>query len=204
MRVSIEKAMGDLGVRDDITSLSYALGNYEPNSQVDLHFTFDEISMLVEKGEQYAGPLKESLIGGFPKEFLDTYQALLFKNYASLNAVKGINSSKTPVFIAHGNRDFVISYHHQSVISHKDEIRREGVTYYVGTGAQAGHNTILHSERAVAYQKQVEAELKRLKKEYDRDLTQEEQAEFCRGVDHGLYSEVNEDLMQAVLQVFDT
>ena len=161
-------------------------------------------TLLVEKGEQYAGPLKESLIGGFPKEFLDTYQALLFKNYASLNAVKGINSSKTPVFIAHGNRDFVISYHHQSVISHKDEIRREGVTYYVGTGAQAGHNTILHSERAVAYQKQVEAELKRLKKEYDRDLTQEEQAEFCRGVDHGLYSEVNEDLMQAILQVFDT
>jgi len=52
VRVSIEKASGDLGVRDDITSLSYALGNYESNSRVDLNFTFDEISMLIEKGER--------------------------------------------------------------------------------------------------------------------------------------------------------
>ena len=160
-------------------------------------------TLLVEKGEQYAGSLTESLAGGFPKKFLDTYQSLLFQDYTKLDAVKGINSTDVPVFIAHGNRDSVISFNHQSVISHKDEIRKKNVTYYVGDGAQAGHNTILHSQRAVAYQKQVEKELKRLKKEYDRELTQEEMAEFCEGVDHALYSEVNTEMMQAIVKMFN-
>ena len=160
-------------------------------------------TLLAEKGEQYAGPLTDTLVGGFPKKFLEIYQGLLFRDYTKLDAVKGINSTNVPVFIAHGTQDFVISFNHQSVICHKDEIRQNNVTYYVGTGAQAGHNTILHSERAVAYQKQVEKELKRLKKECDRDLTQEEQTAFCKAVDHALYSEVNEEMMQAILNMFN-
>ena len=160
-------------------------------------------TLFTEKGEQYAGSLSESLGGGFPKKFLDAYQALLFRDYTKLNAVKGINSTNVPIFIAHGTRDYVISFHHQSVISHKDEIRQNNVTYYVGTGAHAGHNTILHSERAVAYQKQVEKELKQLKKECDRELTQEEKAAFCNRIDHALYSEVNEEMMQAIVNMFN-
>ena len=76
------------------------------------------------------------------------------------------------------------------------------MTYYIGTNAQAGHNTILHSLRAVAYQEMVEKALKQRKKEYDRDLTQAEMTEFCNGVDHALYSEVNGELMQAIVNMF--
>ena len=159
-------------------------------------------TLIAEKGEQYAGSLTDSLADGFPKKFLETYQALLFKDYTKLDAVKGINSTKVPVLIAHGKQDSVISFHHQSVICHKDEIRQKNVTYYVGTGAHGGHNTILHSEQAVAYQKQVEKELKRLKKECDRELTPEEKAAFCSRVDHALYSQVNPELMQAVVDMF--
>ncbi len=159
-------------------------------------------TLFVEKGEQYAGPFSEKLANGFPKEFLDTYQTLLFKDYTKLDAVKGINSTKIPVYIAHGNRDQVISFAHQSVISHREEIRKRNVKYYIGTDAQAGHNTILHSLRAVAYQEEVEKDLKRLKREYDRDLTQEELSEFCNGVDHTLYSEVNTEMMQDILNMF--
>ena len=77
------------------------------------------------------------------------------------------------------------------------------MTYYIGSGALAGHNTILHSERAVAYQKQVEKELKQLKKALDRELTPEEKADFCRQVNHALYSEVNPELMQAIVDMFN-
>lgn len=160
-------------------------------------------TLFVEKGEQYMGPFSDMLRIDFPKEFLNTYQALLFKDYAKYNAVEGINSTDVPVYIAHGNRDFVISFAHQSVISHRNEIRRKNVTYYIGTGAQAGHNTILHSLRAVAYQEKVEKDLKRRKKECDRDLTQEELAEFCNGVDHALYSEINMEMMQDILNMFN-
>ena len=50
---------------------------------------------------------------------------------------------------------------------------------------------------------QVEKELKLLKKECDRELTQEEHAAFCRHVDHTLYSEVNAEMMQAILDMFN-
>lgn len=159
-------------------------------------------TLFVEKGEQYMTPVADMFSVDFPKEFLDAYQALLFKDYIKYSAVKGINSTNIPVYIAHGNRDLVISFGHQSVISHRNEIREKNVTYYIGTDAQAGHNTILHSLRAVAYQEMVEKALKQRKKEYDRDLTQTEMTEFCNGVDHALYSEVNGELMQAIVNMF--
>ena len=160
-------------------------------------------TLFVEKGEQYMTPFPDMLKFDFPKEFLNTYQRLLFADYTKYNAVAGINSIDIPVYIAHGKRDFVISFGHQSVISHRDEIRKKNVTYYIGTDAQAGHNTILHSPRAVAYQQKVEKDLKQLKKEYDRDLTQEELTEFCNGVDHALYSEVNMEMMQDIVNMFN-
>ena len=160
-------------------------------------------TLFVEKGEQYAGPFSDMLKVDFPKEFLDVYQKLLFKNYTKYDAVQGINSTNVPVYIAHGNRDSVIGFSHQSVISHRDEIRKKNVTYYIGTDTQAGHNTILHSQRAVAYQDKVKKDLKRLKKEYNRELTQEELTEFCNSVDHALYSEVNTEMMQDILNIFN-
>lgn len=160
-------------------------------------------TLLAEKGDQYMEPFADMVRFDFPKEFINIYQTLLFKDYTKYNAVEGINSTDVPVYIAHGNRDFVISFGHQSVISHRDEIRKKNVTYYVGTDAQAGHNTILHSPRAVAYQQKVDKDLKRLKKEYGRELTQEELTDFCNGVDHALYSEINMEMMQDILKMFN-
>ena len=193
--------------------VGHSWGGYAATSVLSLHKNIcgcaavapfnSGYTLFAEKGEQFAGSLTDSIGGGFPKKFLDAYQTLLFKDYTKLDAVKGINSTDVPVFIAHGTRDFVISFDHQSVISHKDEIRQKNVTYYVGTGVHAGHNTILHSERAVAYQKQVKKELKQLEKECDRELTQEEKVQFCKRVDHALYSEVNTEMMQAIVNVFN-
>ena len=163
----------------------------------------DGYTLIAEKGEQYAGPFADIVKAGFPKIFLDVYQKYLFGKYTEHNAVKGINSTGVPVFVAHGNEDSVISFNGQSVISHRKEIREKNVVYYVGTGLQSGHNTILHSQRAVEYQEKVKNDLKELKKEKDRDLTKEELAEFCDGVDHTLYSEVNADMMSAIVEMFD-
>ena len=52
IRVSIEKEQGDFGLRDDITSLCYQLGEYSPNSTVSLDFSFDEHAFLIAKGER--------------------------------------------------------------------------------------------------------------------------------------------------------
>lgn len=163
----------------------------------------DGFTLIVEKGEQYAGPFSDIVSDGFPKRFLSVYQKHLFGKYTALNAVKGINGTSIPVFIAHGINDNVISFDGQSVISHRNEIREENVIYYVGTGAQAGHNSILHSERAVEYQKKIKNNLKELKNIKGSELTSEELAAFCEGVDHSLYSEVNTRMMDEIITVFE-
>ena len=52
VRISLEKSQGDYGLRDDITTLGYQLGDYTPNQKVDLTFTFDEHAFLIRKGER--------------------------------------------------------------------------------------------------------------------------------------------------------
>ena len=163
----------------------------------------DGYTLIAEKGEQYAGPFFGVVKEGLPAKFLSIYQKFLFGKYTQLNAVKGINSTDIPVFIAHGKRDRVISYYGQSVHSHRHEIRDENVIYYEGTGVRSGHNTILHSEEAVLYQEQVKNDLKALKKAKGRDLTEEELVAFCDGVDHALYSAVNQEMMDEIISMFD-
>ena len=52
VRISITKEQGDFGLRDDITSLCYQLGDYKINSEVELYFNFDEIAFMIKKGER--------------------------------------------------------------------------------------------------------------------------------------------------------
>lgn len=52
MRISIEKHDGDFGLRDDITTLCYQLGDYKENSKVTLDFEFDEHAFLVRRNER--------------------------------------------------------------------------------------------------------------------------------------------------------
>lgn len=52
MRLSIEKEQGDFGLRDDITSLCYQLGDYQPNTEATLEFHFDEHAFRIKKGER--------------------------------------------------------------------------------------------------------------------------------------------------------
>ncbi len=52
MRVSLAKAEGDYGLRDDITSLVFQKGEYRPGETVTLDFTFDEHAFLIRQGER--------------------------------------------------------------------------------------------------------------------------------------------------------
>ena len=189
--------------------LGHSWGGYASTSVLSLHKNIkgcaaiapfnSGYTLIREKGEQYAG----ALAGGMPKVFLDTYQKILFKNYTKYDAVKGINSTKIPVLIAHGNKDSVIDFNRQAVIAHRDEIRQENVFYYVGKDEQSGHNTIMHSKAAVKYQKEVATKLSELKKQKGKTLSEEDLKEFCATVNHSLYSEVNEELMYQIIDMFN-
>ena len=52
VRVSIAEERGDYGLRDDITSLCYQLGDYTPGANVQLDFNFDEHAFLIRRGQR--------------------------------------------------------------------------------------------------------------------------------------------------------
>ncbi len=189
--------------------LGHSWGGYAATSVLSLHKDIKACAaiapfnsgytLISEKGEQYVGPLAV----GLPRVFLDAYQKLLFRSYTKYNAVKGINSSDIPVLIAHGDNDKVIHFDKQSVISHKNEITNKNVIYYVGKDEHSGHNTIMHSKEAVKYQQEVAKRLEELKDKKGKNLTENDLIDFCSTVNHSLYSEVNEELMSLIIDMFN-
>ena len=85
VRVSIETERGDYGLRDDITSLCYQLGNYVPNTDVCLNFSFDEHAFLVKKGERLRVDIASANA----------------EHYVRHTNMKGLYSEQTTAKIAH-------------------------------------------------------------------------------------------------------
>ena len=158
----------------------------------------DANQMIVGKGFIYSSIL------GLPEQvmttaFLESQQKKLFGDYTECNGVRGINDTTCPVLLAHGIKDLVIEYPSPiSLISHKKELRKENVFYYTGMG-----NSVWRSAKAVSYQDQVKKELDKLKKAKGKEWTHDDEAAFCAGIDHDLYSAVNEELFEKALSTFE-
>ena len=52
MRISLCKEEGDFGLRDDINQISNFDSEYQPNTEIQMSFSFDEHSFLIKKGEK--------------------------------------------------------------------------------------------------------------------------------------------------------
>ncbi len=155
-------------------------------------------TIMVEKGEQYAGKIAK-----ISKPVFDIYQKLLFNKYVEYNGVKGINSVDIPVLVAQGIDDKVITYDAQSIIAHRDEITNPNVIYYETKGLLGDHVNLWHSLESVVYQKEVESDIKRLQLLKGEKLTRKEKAEYMKTVNHSLYSAVNTDLLGKIVEMFD-
>lgn len=192
----------------DIYLFGHSWGGYAVCSALCLHKDIkavasvsglnDGYTMILEKGEQYAGKLAD-----LPKPFLNMYQKYLFKDYINCNATLGINSSNAKVLIAHGINDRVISFNHQAIIAHKDEFINPNVKYYIGKGVRGYHTDILFSEQSFCYKKEVESEIKYLEAIKKDKLTDNEKIEALKNVDHNKYSEINEELMSQIIKLFN-
>ncbi len=155
-------------------------------------------TLMLEKGEQYVGKLARIATPIFHE-----YQKFLFGDYIKYDAIAGINNRDIPVLVAHGVDDKIITFDGQSVNARKDEITNPNVTYYIGTGVHGTHDNIWHSEAAANYQAKVKSELNLLEMQKGEKLTDEEKIEYYKTVDHALYSEVNEELMRMIVDMFD-
>ena len=160
------------------------------SSMVDGH------TIINDKAKEYAGKMHY-----LTKPYIVVYQRYLFKNYVDYDAIKGINATSAPIYIAHGTSDKVINYYEQSIFSKKDEIKNPNVTFYQGLGFHGDHNDILLSIDAIAYRHEVESMLKLL--EHDKgSLRDEDKREFYKTIDHKRYSSPNLEIMLPILQMF--
>lgn len=188
--------------------IGHSWGGYAVTSAIALHGDvkacaaiapmYSGYEIMVEKAEQYVGKLSV-----MPKPVFNVYQKILFGDYVKYNAVVGINSSDIPVLIAQGVDDRIITYDGQSITAHKDEITNPNVSYYVGYGVHGDHNNIWHSKESALYQMEISSRLKLLEKQKGESLSYEEKCEFYKTVDHRLYSEVNPELMEKIVDLFD-
>ncbi len=160
----------------------------------------DACGMILQKGEFFAG---EAAVNNLPAKYLEAHQKQLFGKYSEMTAVDGINSTDIPVLIAHGKSDRVVGFGEPtSVISHRSELRKSNVFYYIGTGGCGGHTDILYSEAANKYRKAVDGALKSIKNDDEAPPTM--LADYCTTVNDHLYSEVNPELFRATVGLFDS
>ena len=155
-------------------------------------------NMIVEKAKDYVGGLAH-----VPEPAFEIYQRLLFKDYVDLDAVKGINSVSAPVMIAHGVDDKVIRFDGQAIIAHKDKLTNPSLSYHIGKGLRGGHDSIWHSAEAIAYQMEIESELKLMKMKKGSSLDNSERSAFLEGIDHKLYSAPCKELTEKIASVFE-
>lgn len=192
-----------------VTLIGHSWGGYAAASVLSLHKRVaacatiaapnNGYTLILEKGEQYGGRLASK---GIPEIFLNSYQKILFGKYIEYDGVKGINSTDIPVLIAHGDSDKIININRQAIYAHKNEIRKNNVLYYCATGVQSGHDTVWHSKESAVYQSGLEAEIKSVKK--SKTMPYEEKVAFFNGIDHRLYSEVNPELFEKIVKMFDS
>lgn len=52
MRISLCKAEGDYGLRDDINQISNFCAGYTPGDEIEMDFSFDEHAFVIQKGEK--------------------------------------------------------------------------------------------------------------------------------------------------------
>ena len=188
--------------------IGHSWGGYASASVLALHSEVQGVAllapmnngttMMIEKGEQYAGKMAYTA-----KPIFDVYQKILFGEYVKYNGVMGINSTDAPVLIAQGVDDTVITPDGQSITAHLSEITNPNVTLYWGKGSQGSHTGIWHSAEAEEYARVVKSQMKLRELELGRALSDEEKAQIISTVDHELYSAVNEELMDLIVETFD-
>ena len=77
IRLSLCKAEGDYGLRDDINQISNFDASYIPNSKLEMTFCFDEHAFVIQKGEKLRIDISSS---AFPLYVPHTNQKGLFSN----------------------------------------------------------------------------------------------------------------------------
>ena len=135
---------------EKIALLGHSRGGYaaacalETDYEIDAVITVSGVNSAMEgimgHASAYVGPVAYGNYG-----FLWLYQVMLFgTDTVNATADEAISGSDVPVLVVHGAQDDQFPVDKNSIISHSDEIQREGVEYVIcKTPGQDGHTDLL-------------------------------------------------------------
>lgn len=148
----------------------------------------DASSLLIDKGKSYVGPIVYT-----GKWLVDIIQKNKFGEYLNYTAIDGINNANIPVLVAHGKEDKTIRYDVDSIICKEKQITNDNyVSYSIDS---ATHTSILYSKEAIAYQKEVNDTLKKIKNKEEKQI-------YVNQVDDYKYSQLNNTLFESILSFY--
>ena len=151
----------------------------------------DASTLMMDVSRQYVGNLvvlSEGVLNG--------YQRSIFGEWLNYDGVGGINSVDIPVFIAQGLHDTLIPHDSLSITAHADKITNPNVQIYYVDGLQGDHTNLMYSMPATEYRLQVQSQIKQC------GLNTKRKKQVVSSVDHELYSQVNEQLLDMVVQTY--
>ncbi len=146
------------------------------------------------------------LLGGFVgnclSPFIRAMDRRLFGEYATLNAVDGINRAGIPVLITHADKDETITYNNGSIICHRDEITDPYVEYVTITESpRNNHNDFFLTCESAAATQRFRAGYSEIEKKYGKGFPPVVPQE----IKHEYYSKGDKELCnQPSLEYFDT
>lgn len=146
----------------------------------------DAKNLVFEKGLEYVGALAY-----FGKPVVEAMEWLRFRDYLNITAKSAIDGSTTPVFLAHGLSDTLITYDTLSTARFYENGSR--VTKYT---EDATHSGILFSEAARSYKEKVDSDIKKLKGK--------EKMDYISKVDDAKYTEINSVLFNQITAFYET
>ena len=155
--------------------------------------------MIKEWTENSMGLIQSQLAS----PYIALYNFLKFGFKSNISATDAINSTNTPILIAHGRNDLTVSYGRASIISHRYEITNPKAQFYTGEKlGQDGHNTLFMSQTSVTYSLKLDQELAALKAQYGEELPDEVKREFYENIDRDYLNMLDGDFMQMVIDFF--
>ncbi|MBQ9106805.1 MAG: alpha/beta fold hydrolase [Clostridia bacterium] len=139
------------------------LYEYDISAVVSVSGVNSAMEGVIEPATKYVGSIA---YGNYL--FLWLYQASIFgADTVNSNAADAINQSEVPVLLVHGSNDDQVSIDGGAVVSHLDEIERDGVDYIVcDDPGKDGHTDLLFDEDGRAN----EDLMQEIKEFYDRNI----------------------------------
>lgn len=95
VRISLCKAQGDYGLRDDIQQISNFCPDYIPSTDMEMTFSFDEHAFVIQKGEKLRIDISSSALPHYVRH--TNHKGLFSEQTATRPAVNSVNLSESHI-----------------------------------------------------------------------------------------------------------